>query len=76
MQTILQENNYNIALELLAGYKYELKRQINKVVDQRKGYLDNLPNQADDCDIREFDLELVRLEDSLYELDVFLSNFA
>lgn len=72
----MEKNNYNIALELLAGYKYELKRQINRVIDQRKSYLDNLPKQADDCDIREFDLELVRLEDSLYELDTFLMNFA
>lgn len=72
----MEKNNYNIALELLAGYKYELQRQINKVVDQRKGYIDNLPHQADEYDIKEFDLELVRLEDSLYELDVFLSNFA
>lgn len=72
----MEKNNYNIALELLAGYKYELQRQINKVVDQRKGYLDNLPNQADDREIQEFDLELVRLEDSLYELDTFLMNFA
>jgi hypothetical protein len=72
----VEKNNYNIALELLAGYKYELQRQINKVVDQRKGYLDNLPNQADDREIQEFDLELVRLEDSLYELDTFLMNFA
>lgn len=76
MQTILQENNYNIALELLAGYKYELQRQINKVVDQRKSYLENLPRQADDREIQEFDLELVRLEDALYELDIFLTNFA
>jgi hypothetical protein len=72
----VEKNNYNIALELLAGYKYELKRQINRVIDQRKSYLDNLLKQADDCDIREFDLELVRLEDSLYELDTFLMNFA
>lgn len=72
----MEKNNYNIALELLAGYKYELKRQINRVIDQRKSYLDNLLKQADDCDIREFDLELVRLEDSLYELDTFLMNFA
>lgn len=72
----MKKNNYNIALELLAGYKYELQRQINKVVDQRKSYLENLPRQAEEYDIKEFDLELVRLEDSLYELDVFLSNFA
>ena len=72
----MKQNNYTIALELLAGYKYELKRQINKICEQRKDYLDNLPNQADELDIKEFDLELVRLEDALYELDTFLMNFA
>lgn len=72
----MKQSNYNIAFELLFDYKYELKKQINKTLDQRKGYLDNLPNQADDRDIQEFDLELVRLEDALYELDIFLTNFA
>lgn len=72
----MEKNNYNIAFELLAGYKYELKRQINKTLDQRKSYLDNLSEQADEREIQEFDLELVRLEDALYELDVFLTNFA
>jgi len=72
----MKTNNYNIALELLAGYKYELQRQINKTVEQRRGFIDNCPNQADERDIQEFDIELVRLEDSLYELDTFLVNFA
>jgi hypothetical protein len=72
----METNHYNTALELLAGYKYELQRQINKTLEQRRGFIDNCPNQAHEKDTQEFDLELVRLEDTLYELDTFLMNFA
>lgn len=70
------ENNYNTALELLGDYKYELQKQINEKSAQRKEFIDNIPYQAEEQEILEYDMELTRLKDSLYKLDIFLSNFA
>lgn len=72
----METSNYNMALELLGDYKHELKRQIDKTLEQRKGFIDSLPYQAEEAAVAEFDNELARLEDQLYQLDLFLSNFA
>ena len=72
----METSNYNMALELLADYKYELRKQIDSKISERKTFLDNLPYEAHDLRVLDYDMELVRLEDSLYKLDVFLSNFA
>lgn len=72
----METSNYNMALELLGDYKHELKRQIDKTLEQRKGFIDSLTHEANLEDVKEFDSELVRLEDALYRLDTFLLNFA
>lgn len=72
----METSNYNIALELLGDYKYELNKQIEKTLEQRKGFIDNSPYLLEEKEILPYDMELTRLEDSLDKLDIFLSNFA
>lgn len=72
----MTQNNYNIALELLGNYKHELRSQIDKQIVERKEFIDSLTHEATLSDTQDYDMELVRLEDALYELDIFLTNFA
>ena len=72
----MEPNNYNMALELLADYKYELRKQIDNQLSRRKTFLDNLPYEVTPSQVLDYDMELARLEEALYSLDTFLLNFA